>query len=85
MSDMSAGARAGMGAQALMTCTGHHVEFRCCNIIHYASLEPVLVGASIQPENLRRLCAGCPDATKGSPIRCCVCRQEPTRPWSVAT
>lgn len=72
-----------MGAHALMTCAGHHVEFRCCGIVHYESLEPILVGADIRPENLTRSCSGCPDAAEGAPICCCVCRIESPQPWSV--
>ncbi len=72
-----------MGGHALMTCAGHHVEFRCCGVVHYVSVEPILVGARIAPENLRRLCPGCPDPAEGAPIRCCVCRTESPHPWSV--
>lgn len=74
-----------MGGHALMTCPGHHVEFRCCGVVHYASIEPILVGARIRPENLGRLCSGCPDPAEGAPIRCCVCRTESDHPWSVIT
>lgn len=74
----------GMGTHVLMSCAGHHVEFRCCGVVHYESIEPILVGARIQPENLRRLCAGCPDGVEGAAIRCCICRKESPRSWSVA-
>lgn len=72
-----------MGDHVLMTCAGHYVEFRCCGVVHYKSIEPILLGACIRPANLRRLCPGCPNPAEGAPVRCCVCHEEAPCPWSL--
>lgn len=62
-----------IGNKALMTCAGHQIEYRCCEVVHYRSIEPILVGAIIRAENVTRECGHCPEPVHGLWVKCCVC------------
>ncbi len=70
-----------LGDRALMTCGGHRIEFRCCGVVHYESIEPIIVGDRIRAENLRRACGRCPEPVKGIRVTCCICDVDPPDPW----
>lgn len=52
---------------------GHHIEIRCCDVVHYASPDPIHEGEIIRPESLLRICTDCPEPAHGLVVRCCVC------------
>lgn len=72
-----------VGDYALMTCGGHRIEFRCCGVVHYRSVAPIIVGERIRAENLRRVCLGCAEPADRLSVTCCICGFSPTRPWEL--